>query len=254
MFAILRSGDTVIIMRVGRRLLVTVGLVGAVGTVTLSSSLASGGSGPAALQPQHTVEACGGSAATARYVPVDLGRSFAGLALTSVSELCQRAPRAVGPPAPVRFSSRSYGDCRAVSEVGCTPPLEVQSWPECRRDLASYTADDPIGRMVLAHHLIRLSQRPELPVASFEGGSRLEFYTGSTTVVVTAVSPALARAAADQAARQVPPSLPASSAKASAAVASRALRRLATRPTPPPGTAPVGATSASPRCLSPSSG
>lgn len=224
-------------------------VLAAVVGVIAGSSGAFGGSRSSPPLATHRVEPCGST--EARYTVVDLGRSFQGLALRDSASLCETAPPSVGPPAPVRYSSRSYGDCVAVSEAGCAPPLQIESWPECRRDLASYSASDEISRTVLRHHFITLPQRPELPVASFEGGTRLELYTGSTTVVISADSPALAYAAAIQAANHAGLSVSFPIASASAATVSSALRRLAARRIPPPGTAPVSAHAASASCVSP---
>ncbi|MGH3031467.1 MAG: hypothetical protein ACRDNE_12045 [Gaiellaceae bacterium] len=72
-----------------------------------------------------------------------------------------------------------YGDCEAESDAGCAPPLQVQVWRACERNLPSYSrtpAGDP-----LPHEKVRVRG---VPAAFFEGGGRLELYTGDVSVVL----------------------------------------------------------------------
>lgn len=106
--------------------------------------------------------------------------------------------QSVKPPiaAAVPFTSVVYGDCQAQSEQGCAPPLEIQSWPQCERNLASY-GDSPTDEQLNAHEAVRLGAAPNIPTQSFEDGTRIELYTGQTTIVVFADDPSLAQQAAD---------------------------------------------------------
>jgi hypothetical protein len=77
------------------------------------------------------------------------------------------------------YVSFVYGDCApAVSGEGCAPPAEIQVAPGCARGLALY--DTPVaGALVPEKTRVR-----GFPAAFFDGGTRLEIYMGSSTVVV----------------------------------------------------------------------
>jgi hypothetical protein len=121
---------------------------------------------------------------------VSLGNVLAGLPLTSATELCD--PIAPGEPASIPYTSVIYGDCVATSEEGCGPPLEVQSWPECHRNLSRYTMTEADGSQGSYPHVMRtLTGAPQIPIAIFDDGTRTEVYTGATSIVVFAEDPAL---------------------------------------------------------------
>ena len=65
----------------------------------------------------------------------DLGEIFEGLAVTSKEQVCnappQGAPIESGPTKPVGYLDVSYGECSNPQGDGCSPPVDVQSWPEC---------------------------------------------------------------------------------------------------------------------------
>jgi hypothetical protein len=74
-----------------------------------------------------------------------------------------------------------YGTCEASSDSGCAPPVEVSNEPACSRALAMY-GQGP-GSPVPRPTNIRGATG-----SFFEGGSRLELQTGTTTVVIFARS------------------------------------------------------------------
>jgi hypothetical protein len=90
------------------------------------------------------------------------------------------------------YVSFVYGDCPADDESGCAPPAEIQVWPACRRNLALYDSVQPGDR-----NPERVLTRG-VAAAFFDGGTRLELQTGTSTVVIFAESrvPALRIAAA----------------------------------------------------------
>jgi hypothetical protein len=124
----------------------------------------------------------------------DLGRSFAGLRLTSHSEICNPASPpgatvASGPSEAVGYVSVVYGSCTPASGEGCVPPLNVQSWPECARDPKTYKPPGRLGASAARlnpSEAVTVSAAPWIPARSFEAGTRLELYTGETTIVVFA--------------------------------------------------------------------
>ncbi|MGH3132896.1 MAG: hypothetical protein ACRDNY_03990 [Gaiellaceae bacterium] len=80
------------------------------------------------------------------------------------------------------YVSFVYGDCVASDDAGCAPPVEIQVWPACRRNLELYDsaqAGGPLPERVVTRGV---------PAAFFEEGTRLELQTGRSTVVVFAES------------------------------------------------------------------
>lgn len=111
-----------------------------------------------------------------RFPLYDAGDNVAGFPLTAVT----RDPESEA----VTFL---YGDCIPPSngmggyEGGCPPPVQVQVWPACKRNPASYTQDmlSPIGDKQTVRGV---------PAATYEGGRRLEIQTGTSTVVIFAAA------------------------------------------------------------------
>jgi len=90
-------------------------------------------------------------------------------ALPLVAEL-----RRVGGAA--NYVSFIYGDCTAVDDYGCAPPVEIQIWPACVRNPSLYTAPGaPVGDKATVRGV---------PAAFYEAGKRLEIQTGTSTVVI----------------------------------------------------------------------
>jgi hypothetical protein len=94
-----------------------------------------------------------------RYELYYLGRSFAGLPLTDAGA-----------------GEFIYGDCDPGDDEGCAPPIEIQNYSACERNLSSYTGQGSGPEK-------RLRVRG-VPAAVFEDGGRIEVYTGRTTVVI----------------------------------------------------------------------
>ncbi len=83
---------------------------------------------------------------------------------------------------PVEDIDFVYGDCRATFEQGCAPPVEVQIWPACIRNLAMYTPSGPLP-LPRAVQPVRATVRG-VPGAFFEDFHRLELQTGISTIVI----------------------------------------------------------------------
>jgi hypothetical protein len=115
-----------------------------------------------------------------------LGPSFEGLPVTNVLRAC--SPPYPGEVLRLNMVSYVYGDCDLATNVdapSCAPPIEVQTFPACERNLALYT----IG--VIAQPLPRedLTVRG-VPAAWFENHERLEVYAGLSTIVIFGTDPA----------------------------------------------------------------
>jgi hypothetical protein len=76
------------------------------------------------------------------------------------------------------YVSFVYGDCGAADDQGCAPPVEVQVWPACRRNLALYDAKLP-GAPAPERATVR-----GVPAAFLEDGQRLELQADRSTIVV----------------------------------------------------------------------
>jgi hypothetical protein len=148
------------------------------GTTTTGAPTASG-TGPtgAATAPGAPPAGC----PNVKYSPYSLGPSYAGLPLTYSAVVCNQPPSGAGPAVP--FTDVIYGTCHAVSDAGCPAPLEIQSWPECQRNYGSYSKGS-LDQQMNPSVLTTIGALPSLPAAVFDGGSRLEMYTGDTTVVL----------------------------------------------------------------------
>ena len=124
------------------------------------------------------------------------GRAAIGLPLTS---LARRDVRHRGQPARASYVTFKYGTCIPGPDAGCPAPLEVQVWPACERTRADYQlTPDPDGAG--PKHAVPLPRKDlwvrGVPASFFEGGARLELYTGDVTVVLFGSSSAqLLRAA-----------------------------------------------------------
>jgi hypothetical protein len=120
----------------------------------------------------------------------DARAEFEGMERTQTVRPCEDG----GAPARLDMLAALYGRCDPAPDAGCAPPLQVQSWPACERNLALYEKyPGPEGVPAIEYR--RTSLRGA-PAAIFDGGRRIEVYTGDATIVVFAESARLARASA----------------------------------------------------------
>ncbi len=97
--------------------------------------------------------------------------------------------------APANYTSYVYGHCQiAEGATGCQPPLEIQSFPACQRSLADYTFE---GRP-LPYKELPSRGGAEVVEIDFLVDHRIEVYTKSTTIVIFASDPTLAKEAIAQ--------------------------------------------------------
>src|SRR5215218_2283247 len=167
-------------MRITRRYALVVAAVlaaGAPALVLLRSGDAEANARPDAPKSTFSVAR---AKAFSDFPVYDAGDSVEGLPL--VAEL-----RRVGGAA--NYVSFIYGDCVAVDDYGCAPPIEIQIWPACVRNPSLYAGPGaPVGDKVTVRGV---------PAAFYEDGRRLEVQTGISTVVVFGRTQADVVAAAD---------------------------------------------------------
>ena len=182
----MKNGRSITIRRlVGLPALAAAVAVGAFVTLHSSSDRAAAGTPP--------------SPCSAPIDGVDLGSSFDGLSVDRARqcELPSAAeaalPAAAKPPVSgINMQLAVYGTCTPTADSGCAPPLQIQVWRACERNLSLYTRyPGPNGPVAFTRTTIR-----GVPAAIFDDGYRIELYTGDDTVVIFADTPARARAAA----------------------------------------------------------
>jgi hypothetical protein len=150
----------------------------------------------------------------ANFDQVTPGTEAAGFQLSDVNRRCDQpdpdsdriAARSTAsdptPPDPVTdpgdvradYVNYIYGDCQIPAGAdACSPPVEVQVWPICERTLASYQLSPDEG---YAH--TELPPINGVPAFLFDAGTRLEMYTGDSTVVIFAPDAELAEEVAHE--------------------------------------------------------
>lgn len=120
------------------------------------------------------------------------GPEVAGLPMTEVVRRCDAA--APVDEAPANRITYLYGDCKiAEGATACAPPLQVQTWPACQRNMAGYSFE---GKPLPFKELPR---RADAKVVEFNFAqeSRTEVYTRSSTIVIFADDPELTRQAVE---------------------------------------------------------
>jgi hypothetical protein len=170
------------------RVLVMAAVVLAGGTLALTRSEPAGDA--------QATRAATSAAAADHCNAVEFGRFDAGPQVEGLrkGDVVHRCEPDVGAPTRLNMVVTTYGDCVAKGDMGCAPPVQVQTWPACERNLALYELyPGPNGPV----HFERTSLRGA-PAAVFENGRRIEVYSGATTIVVFGANRGLARAAANQ--------------------------------------------------------
>jgi hypothetical protein len=150
---------------------------------------------------------CTGSNENTNFGVYSLGPMFEGLAATGVKRECDQTE----PGVPVRRNSvtYTYGEpiCNpegvaAEDTEACSWPLQIQTWPACERTRSDYKLIPhvPYPRQ-------DLGQQRGVPASGFEDLSRVELYTGNSTVVIFGADPGQAQRAI-AAVRAEPPTAP----------------------------------------------
>lgn len=113
-----------------------------------------------------------GVPASTQFPLFDAGERVDGLPLTAVLRRGDSAEHV----------SFVYGDCIPADDAGCAPPVEVQVWPACHRNLHLYESMRP-GSSSPEPTIVRGT-----PGAFLEDGLRLELQASRSTIVVFAGS------------------------------------------------------------------
>jgi len=146
------------------------------------------GANPNPVRLDHSLRPCAESFAT-----YSLGSSFAGLPMTHHSRACSRSDPTrtqasggdIDPDSLVRanYDSYIYGTCHATSDMGCAPPLEIQTWPACERSAADYNFGPPGAAETIQP--VKITRIRGVP-ARYYDDVRLELSARGVTVVIFA--------------------------------------------------------------------
>lgn len=120
----------------------------------------------------------------ANFPTYSLGSSFETMPITAINRVCEvPSPHELPRPNFVEFV---YGTCTPDPDFGvCQPPVVVQSWPACERNLSSY-AQSGIEEFQLDYVVTTLRG---VPGALFDHALRGEVYTADATIVVFGEDP-----------------------------------------------------------------
>jgi hypothetical protein len=141
----------------------------------------------------HEALPCTGPEDPINFEIFSAGPAVAGLPLTGTVRRCD--PGAPVDEEPSNYVAYVYGECEiAEGATGCELPLQVHSWPACQRALADYSFE---GKPLPYEELPTQSEAKVVEI-DFFAGNRIEVYTGSSTVVIFASDPAVARKAVEQ--------------------------------------------------------
>jgi hypothetical protein len=168
---------------------------------------------------------CTDASSPVNFQTYSLGSQFQGLALAAVLRRCE-------PPNPLdgsgaNFVSYIYGTCDPGTH-GCAPPVEVQTWPACERNLASYDPPANIPADILPPPP-QVTRVAGTAAAILDSGYQVEVYTGGSTVIVYGTNTAQVLQAANALQQEPTGSIP---NQASAVLATAGLGSL---PPPVPG-------------------
>jgi hypothetical protein len=134
---------------------------------------------------------CTGRSEPLNFPDFSVRSEFLGIRLSWVVRLCITYPNSPNTIRP-NYIAYLYGTCE-----GCAPPLQIQSYPACERSLADYQVDE---NTPYPH-----AEPQTLPggavQVSFDGRTRVEIYTGQSTIVISGDDPELVARAAQSLSR-----------------------------------------------------
>jgi hypothetical protein len=133
---------------------------------------------------------CTGSGEPTNFKVYSLGVAFEGIPFTTDLRRCDDP--FPGEPVRANYVSYIYGNCvvapgdgQTPVDEGCAPPLEIQTWPSCERSLADYELEPGVP---YPHDDLGLQRG--VPAYSFDEGTRVELYTGTSVIVIFGDDPA----------------------------------------------------------------
>jgi hypothetical protein len=119
------------------------------------------------------------------------GAAVDGTPLTSSVRRCDAG--ALADEAPDNYFAYIYGKCLPQPDVGCLPPLQIRTYPACERAFADYSFEgEPLPNRQLPS-----VEGAEVVEIDFLVDHRIEIYSGTSTIVISAADETLEKEAID---------------------------------------------------------
>lgn len=138
---------------------------------------------------RHEALPCTGASDPINFEVFSAGPDVAGVPMSEAARRCDSG--ALADEATSNYFAYVYGDCRPEPNAGCLPPLQIRSYPACQRNYAEYSFEG--------------KQLPYTELPSVDGAivreieflvdHRIEVYTGTSTIVLSAADWSLAEEA-----------------------------------------------------------
>lgn len=141
---------------------------------------------------RHEALPCTGSRDPINFRVFSAGPAVGGVPMTTSIRRCD--PGALADEMPSNYFAYIYGDCQPQPEVGCLPPLQIRSYPACERTYADYSFE---GKPLPYTELPPIGKAKVFEI-EFLVDHRIEIYTGTSTIAISAADWSLAEEALDQ--------------------------------------------------------
>lgn len=141
---------------------------------------------------RHEALPCTGSKDPINFRVFSAGPAVGGVPITNTIRRCD--PGALADEMPSNYFAYIYGDCEPQPDVGCLPPLQIRSYPACERTYADYSFE---GKPLPYTELPPIGEAKVFEI-EFLVDHRIEIYTGTSTIAISAADWSLAEQALDQ--------------------------------------------------------
>lgn len=142
-----------------------------------------------ALVLKHEALPCTGPKEPVNFEVFSAGPAVAGVPMTAAVRRCDSA--SVADETPSNYLAYVYGRCQPQADAGCLPPLQIRSYPACQRSFADYSFEGS----PLPHKALAPIDEAKVVEIDFLVDHRIEVYTGTATIVLSAADPSLAEKA-----------------------------------------------------------
>lgn len=157
---------------------------------------------------RHEALPCTGPGEPVNFEVYSAGPAVAGVPMTAAVRRCDAG--ALADESTTNYLAYVYGECqsRSPGDAGCLPPLQIRSYPACQRSYSEYSFE---GKPLPYTELPPVDGAKVLEI-DFLVDHRIEVYSGTSTIVLSAADWSLAEEALEQLRSQPAGSPPAASA------------------------------------------
>lgn len=157
---------------------------------------------------RHEALSCTGPRDPVNFEVFSAGAAVAGVPMTAAVRRCDSG--ALADEATANYLAYVYGECQSQSQTGesCLPPLQIRSYPACERTYVDYSFE---GKPLPYTELPPINGAKVIEI-EFLVDHRIEIYTGTSTIVISAADWSLAEEALEQLRAQPTGQPPATSA------------------------------------------